>query len=40
MTLLPWVRKVEREFSRAGFNTDDCELVIDMSGMLRGSYTD
>jgi HK97 family phage portal protein len=40
MTLLPWVRKIEREFSRVVFNTDDCELVIDMAGMLRGSYQD
>jgi HK97 family phage portal protein len=40
MTLLPWVRKLEAEFSRVVFNTDDMELVIDMSGMLRGSYQD
>jgi HK97 family phage portal protein len=40
MTLLPWVRKVEREFSRTVINSDDCELVIDMAGMLRGSYQD
>ena len=40
MTLLPWVKKLEREFSRVVFNTDDCELVIDMAGMLRGSYQD
>lgn len=24
ITLLPWVRKIEREFSRVVFNTDDC----------------
>jgi HK97 family phage portal protein len=40
MTLLPWVRKIEREFSRTVFNTDDCELVVDMAGLLRGSYQD
>jgi HK97 family phage portal protein len=40
MTLLPWVRKIEREFSRVVFNSDDFELEIDMGGMLRGSYQD
>jgi hypothetical protein len=34
------VRKIEREFSRVVFNTDDCELVIDMAGLLRDSYQD
>jgi HK97 family phage portal protein len=40
MTLLPWVQKLEREFSRTVFNTPDFSLSFDMSGLLRGSYQD
>jgi phage portal protein BeeE len=40
LTLLPWVNKIEREFSRVVFNDPDFTLSIDLSGMLRGSYQD
>lgn len=40
MTLLPWVRKIEAEFSRVVFNSDDFALQIDLGGLLRGSYQD
>lgn len=38
LTLLPWVNKVEREFSRVVLNTEDVFLCVDMSGMLRGDF--
>ena len=33
MTLPPWVRKIERDFSRVVFYAPDFELVIDMAGI-------
>jgi phage portal protein BeeE len=38
LTLLPWVTKIEREFSRVVFNDDSCTLSLDLSGMQRGDY--
>jgi HK97 family phage portal protein len=38
LCLLPWVNKIEREFSRTVINDPDVSLVIDLSGMLRGDY--
>jgi HK97 family phage portal protein len=38
LTLLPWVNKIEREFSRVVFNDPDMSLCFDLSGMLRGDF--
>jgi HK97 family phage portal protein len=38
LTLLPWVNKVEREFSRVVINDPDVALSFDLSGMLRGDF--
>jgi HK97 family phage portal protein len=40
-TLAPWARKIEAEFARSVFADPggDFELVIDLSGLLRGDYT-
>ncbi len=40
LTLAPWARKVEAEFSRSVFGDgSDCHLEIDLSGLMRGDYT-
>lgn len=39
LTLTPWVRKIEAEFSRTVFGEGSaCHLEIDLSGMMRGDY--
>jgi HK97 family phage portal protein len=38
LTLLPWINKLEREFSRVVFNDPDFTLGIDLGGLLRGDY--
>ena len=35
---MPWVNKVEREFSRVVINDPDSCLSFEMSGMLRGDF--
>ena len=36
--LAQWITKLEREFSRTVFNSEDCCLSIDMGGLTRGDY--
>jgi HK97 family phage portal protein len=38
LTLTPWVRKIEAEFSRVLFADPDVHLEIDLSGLMRGDY--
>jgi HK97 family phage portal protein len=38
LTLTPWVRKIEAEFSRALFTDPAMHLEIDLSALMRGDY--
>jgi HK97 family phage portal protein len=38
LTLLPWCRKIEAEFSRVLFNDPSYHLEIDLSALMRGSF--
>lgn len=38
MSLLPWVRKIEAEFSRSVIGSGDVSIEIDLSGLMRGDY--
>lgn len=38
LTLTPWARKIEAEFSRTIFSDEACHLEIDLSGLTRGDY--
>jgi HK97 family phage portal protein len=38
LSLTPWARKIEAEFSRSVFTDDDFHLEIDLSGLMRGDY--
>jgi HK97 family phage portal protein len=39
LTLTPWVRKIEAEFTRSVFGSSSgYELEIDLSGLMRGDY--
>ena len=39
LSLTPWARKIEAEFSRSVFTDDDFHLEIDLSGLMRGDYS-
>lgn len=40
-SLMPWCKKVEREFARSVFGAgSDFHLEIDLSGLMRGSYSE
>jgi HK97 family phage portal protein len=40
LTLAPWCRKIEAEFQRSVFGAGDYSLEIDLSGLMRGSFTE